>query len=372
MASKKVSICIPVKNNERTLDKTIKSLTELNFDMNELEIIIADNGSIDESRKIIFKFVEKYPNLIKYLDASDCSGGGATRKKLVENSIGEIFVCTDGDIIADPNWIKELVKPFDKDRNIACVGGEILSNVIDENNVIEIYCKQRDLLKVSKRRQIKDEGYIRGFRDLAPSDFVGWYTPFFATANCAYRKDVMLSIGNIWDDNNDDEHFGFMVALERYRQYFTSKAIVYHMHRNTLLGLSKQLYYYGYNHPKLLKQFSKNYFEFVVGMDRREKNYIKVPFLKPSIIFIGWFNLMILSFLISVVSLILNSNLFIISICLNIFSFFCFIMPCFKIRPRKKILYWIMIRLVINLSYLLGVIRGSFKFKCLCIEEPNY
>ncbi|MBM7616210.1 glycosyltransferase [Alkaliphilus hydrothermalis] len=370
----KVSIAIPAKNSGRTVEKTLKSLINLNYPKELLEVIIGDNGSTDNTQNIILEYEKKHPNLIKYLDASDCPGGGKTREKLVDHCSGEIVVCTDADIVAHPDWIKELVKPFAMDPQIGCVGGEILSQVLDENNLVEQYCKQRDLLKVSKRRRIKTEGYIRGFRDLAPSDIVGWYTPFFATANCAYRKDVIYEVGNDWDDNNDDEHFGFKVALKGYKQYFTSAAIIYHLHRNSVEGLKKQLHYYGYNHPKLIQQFSKNKFEILLGMDRYKCNYIKIPFFKPVVIFIGWFNFMLLSILTSFLASInvLNHNILPISLIFSLFSAVKFFQPCFKLKPFNKIFYWMYLRFIINWYYLIGVIKGSFKFKRICIEEPNY
>ncbi len=371
---KKATIAIPARNNGRTIRKTLESLVNLDYPKEQLEIVIADNGSKDETKDIILEFEKMYPNLIRYLDASDCPGGGTTRAKLVDNSCGEIIVCTDADVIADPNWIAELIRPFDRDSNIGAVGGEILSRVVDNENLIELYCQQRDLLKVSKRRRIDTEGYIRGFRDLAPSDLVGWYTPFFATANCAYRKSVIDEVGNEWDDNNDDEYFGFKVALAGYKQYFVSSAVIYHMHRNTVKGLKKQLYFYGYNHPKLLKQFSKDYFEVLLGMDRYKKNYIKLPFVKPAVIFIGWFNAMIISAFISILSYIslINKHIVFYSLALTILCGIIFFYPCFKIRPRKKILFWMYLRFIVNLNYLLGVIKGSFKFGTVCIEESNY
>lgn len=371
---KKVTIAIPAKNEDRTIRTTLNSLLQLDFPKEELEIIVADNGSTDKTCDIVLEFQEKYPLLIKYLDASDCDGGGTTREKLFDNSSGEFFVCTDADVIADPNWINELIRPFEMNPNIGAVGGEILSKVVDENNFVELYCQQRDLLKVSKRRRIKTEGYIRGFRDLAPSDVVGWYTPFFATANVAYRSSVIEKVGNTWDDNNDDEHYGFMVALAGYEQYFVSTAIIYHLHRNSVKDLNDQLFYYGYNHPKLIRQFSKNYFEVLIGMDRHKKNYIKIPFIKPGAIFLGWFNMMLISTVISTLSAvnIISVQALPYTLLLTVLSAAVFFYPCFKMKPRRKILFWMYLRFIVNFSYLCGVILGSFKFRRICIEEPNY
>lgn len=61
----KVSIIVPVYNVEKYIDKCLSSL--VNQTLNDIEIIIVNDGSIDNSEHIILKYKEKYPSKIVYL-----------------------------------------------------------------------------------------------------------------------------------------------------------------------------------------------------------------------------------------------------------------------------------------------------------------
>ena len=55
---KKVSVIVPVYNAEKYLEKCLNSLVEQTLE--EIEIIIINDGSTDSSQKIIEKYAEKY------------------------------------------------------------------------------------------------------------------------------------------------------------------------------------------------------------------------------------------------------------------------------------------------------------------------
>lgn len=63
MSKYKVSIIVPVYNVEKYIDKCLNSL--VNQTLKEIEIIVVNDGSTDNSQKIIDKYVKKYPNKIK-------------------------------------------------------------------------------------------------------------------------------------------------------------------------------------------------------------------------------------------------------------------------------------------------------------------
>ena len=59
----KVSIIIPVYGVEKYIAKCLDSL--VNQTLEDIEIIVVNDGSPDDSQKIIDKYVRKYPNKIK-------------------------------------------------------------------------------------------------------------------------------------------------------------------------------------------------------------------------------------------------------------------------------------------------------------------
>ena len=58
----KVSVIVPVYNVEKFIDKCLNSL--VNQTLKEIEIIVVNDGSPDNSQKIIDEYVKKYPDKI--------------------------------------------------------------------------------------------------------------------------------------------------------------------------------------------------------------------------------------------------------------------------------------------------------------------
>lgn len=59
----KVSIIVPVYNVEKYLSKCLDSLA--NQTLKDIEIIVVNDGSLDNSQSIIDSYVHKYPDLIQ-------------------------------------------------------------------------------------------------------------------------------------------------------------------------------------------------------------------------------------------------------------------------------------------------------------------
>ena len=63
MSKYKVSIIVPVYGVEKYIDKCLDSLVKQS--LKEIEIIVVNDGTKDNSQKIIDKYVKKYPDKIK-------------------------------------------------------------------------------------------------------------------------------------------------------------------------------------------------------------------------------------------------------------------------------------------------------------------
>jgi len=60
----KVSVIVPVYNTENYIEKCLNSL--VNQTLEDLEIIVVNDGSTDNSENVLDKFIENYPDKIKY------------------------------------------------------------------------------------------------------------------------------------------------------------------------------------------------------------------------------------------------------------------------------------------------------------------
>ena len=110
-----ISIIIPSYNVENYIAKGIESC--LNQSYKNIEIIIVDDGSIDNTIKVIEKYLDdKRLTLIKKAN----SGVSATRNIGIKNSNGQYCLFLDSDDWLEPNAIERLVSLTDGSKLIAC------------------------------------------------------------------------------------------------------------------------------------------------------------------------------------------------------------------------------------------------------------
>ena len=69
MAKYKVSVIVPVYNVEEYIDKSLNTL--VNQTLEDIEIIVVNDGATDNSKNIIMDYKEKYPNKIVYLEKAN-------------------------------------------------------------------------------------------------------------------------------------------------------------------------------------------------------------------------------------------------------------------------------------------------------------
>lgn len=102
-----VSILIPLYNSEKYIAETIESC--LNQSYKNIEIIIVDDGSIDNS----FSIAQKYESEIVKLYKQENKGACAARNKAFELSKGEYIQYLDSDDLMSPNKIENQLKLFE-------------------------------------------------------------------------------------------------------------------------------------------------------------------------------------------------------------------------------------------------------------------
>ena len=96
-----ISVVIPVYNGEKFLKDCIKSVIEQDY--SNLEIIIVDDGSTDDSKKIVEEFAKK-DNRIKYYYKNN-SGVSETRNLGIKNANGEFITFVDSDDYLNKEFI---------------------------------------------------------------------------------------------------------------------------------------------------------------------------------------------------------------------------------------------------------------------------
>jgi len=116
----KVSILVPAYNEEKTIAKTLKSLLKLNYPKSLLEIIAINDGSTDNTLKIMKKF-EKYG--VKVIDKPNGGKASALNAGL-KIAKGNIIVCMDADSVVSKNALKYTIGYFN-DPKVGAVASSL-------------------------------------------------------------------------------------------------------------------------------------------------------------------------------------------------------------------------------------------------------
>lgn len=175
---KLVSVVIPTYNRESTIEISINSI--LNQTYKNIEIIVVDDNSNDNTHLIVQKLKEKY-DFIKYIKHENNRGGSAARNTGAKAARGEFLAFLD----SDDEWIdtklEKCMNVFENDSDISMIYSDmILYNVKTGKEKINISEEWKDKYKgvlckniigstslIVIRKNVFDK--VKGFKEGLPS-----------------------------------------------------------------------------------------------------------------------------------------------------------------------------------------------------------
>lgn len=128
----KVSVIVPVYNTEKYLNKCLDSL--VNQTLDDVEIIIIDDKSPDNSELIIKEYAKKYKNKIKVIHNKTNRGIGYNRNIGIKKSTGKYIMFVDSDDYLDKDSLKKMYNYSEKNKTditicmlkkVDCKGNEL-------------------------------------------------------------------------------------------------------------------------------------------------------------------------------------------------------------------------------------------------------
>lgn len=119
-ASNSVSVIVPIYNSASTLEASLKSL--LDQSLKEIEIIVVDDASTDESNNIISRFAQKYNNIVS-IRFSENRGVHEARLAGISKASADWIGFLDADDYARPDMYKMMLNSaIEQNVDIAVCG----------------------------------------------------------------------------------------------------------------------------------------------------------------------------------------------------------------------------------------------------------
>lgn len=241
-----VSIVIPTLNEEKNLERLLKSLRELKYPKKKYEVVIVDGGSRDRTIEIAKEGRARVFFNKKKLRGAGCQIG-------VNKAKGEFIAFTDADCVVPGEWLVKLVgylppsprqtrlRGASKEKNVAGVGGPNITPKDDASfakasgEVIGL------LTKAGARYGFSGGGVRETFHN--------------SGCNVLYRKKAIDDVGGFNPDliTCEDEELDFRIREKGYKLLFTPEVVVDHYRRPTYKKILIQAYRFAFGRAQAIK-----------------------------------------------------------------------------------------------------------------------
>lgn len=182
----KVSIIVPVYNVEQYISRCIESLT--NQTLQDIEIILVDDGSKDNSLKICNKYAKK-DKRIKVITQKN-AGPSVARNNALKLASGDFIGFVDSDDYVSPETYEKALQCMQDDVDLVIWG----VNVISDDNLCYISWFQEKYFK------LKYEGKVELTEDIKLlTDVVPWNKLY--RRSIISEKEITFPAGRLYEDN---------------------------------------------------------------------------------------------------------------------------------------------------------------------------
>lgn len=240
------SIIIPTYNRSDVLLKCLKSLDEMDYDPQDYEVIVVDDGSTDDTEDVVKAFKSKY--ILKYFKKEN-GGPGPARNLGIKNASFEYLLILNDDAICYPDLLIEHNKVHKQypNQKISVLGA--FPYIEKAQKKIFVYFLEHSTLVFAY--PIMKAGQLYNYR-------------FFWTCNISIRKQAIVDAGMFDEDFKEpmaeDTELGYRLEKMGYYVLYHPDALTIHEHSMDINGFAKRQRMCGRNvvllfnkHPELLK-----------------------------------------------------------------------------------------------------------------------
>jgi glycosyltransferase involved in cell wall biosynthesis len=221
-ATPTISVVMPCYNAASTIALALEALARQNWP-GSWELVIADNGSSDNSVEIARQFQDRIPGL-RVVDASDAPGSSHAYNSGAAAAHGQFVLFCDADDAVADDWLAAMARALETH---AVVGGSFEAELLNPG-------------WVSGTRELpQQQGLQAGFAPL--------HLPHIGSGNMGIDREVFQRIGGFREylPVFGDTDLSWRLQLQGYQLYFAADAVLHVRLRDTMLGIYRQARSYG-------------------------------------------------------------------------------------------------------------------------------
>ena len=205
----KLSIIIPVYNAEDCLDITINSIIKQSIGFENIELILVDDNSSDNSKNMLIEYSNKYKNILSFFSNENHGFPGYGRNVGISKSSSKYIMFVDNDDELDSQICENLYNAIiEYDADISCCDIVEIDNVSSE---------------IHKMGINSDEKYVvaEGDEILNFNSGLIW--------NKLFKKDIIFSnrIKFLTDNYVDDQAFSIEFMLNSNKLVYVNNYVGY-------------------------------------------------------------------------------------------------------------------------------------------------
>jgi mycofactocin system glycosyltransferase len=218
-----ISIVIPTRDRAESVAECLESVYSQEYPSSRIEVIVVDDGSRDETQKLVSGFSCTLHRNPESRGQSYCRNLGARQAK------SEILAFLDDDCVPGRTWLRDLT-PYFQWEDVGAVGGYV--DGYFHRSRLDLYEKEFSRLNLGKY-------ILRGVKDRS--------TFFIPTCNMLVRKKAFVETGGIREALHIGEDVDFCWRMRDigWSALYIPAGSVMHKHRNTLMTMLRRRADYG-------------------------------------------------------------------------------------------------------------------------------
>ncbi len=208
-----ISVVIPTRNRALVLGRCLEALAQQTVSAERFEVIVSDDGSSDETPKVVERLAGDMRNRLLYL-RQEHQGASAARNRAIERASGALLLMINDDTIPTGRLLEEHlgVHRLHPSEGTAVLGRVTIAPELPHSLFAELHLDAT-------------------YRALAGREVLGW--EHFLTCNLSISRSFLLKYGTFEETipvQHEDIELGERLSRHGLTVRYCPQALAYHYH----------------------------------------------------------------------------------------------------------------------------------------------